>query len=74
MIKMPAKIKDKFQKTKQKEKLNECEGALIKMGYLRKKATNKPNKPKQKKPKKKKVNKKIEDDSEEDEDEATEIA
>ena len=71
---MPAKIEDKFQKNKHEEKLTECEGDLIEMGYLRKKATNKTNKPKQKKSRNKKMNKKIEEDIEEDEDEDVEIA
>ena len=44
VIKMPAKIQDKFQKSKNEEKLAECEGALIEMGYLREKAPSKTKK------------------------------
>ena len=76
-IKMPKKKKN-FQKSQQKERLNECEGALIEMGYLRKKATNKPNKQQTKKQTKikqaKKVNRKLQNDSKEEDDEVTELA
>ena len=59
---MPAKIQDKFQKNKTEEKLAECEGALVEMGYLREKV---PAKMRKKKVRNKKINKKIEEDEDE---------
>ena len=59
---MPAKIQDKFQKNKTEEKLAECEGALVEMGYLREKVATKMRK---KKVRNKKINTKIEEDEDE---------
>ena len=66
VIKMPAKIQDKFQQSKNEDKLAECEGALVEMGYLREKAPSKTKKLKGKN-KGRKMNKKIEENDEDEE-------
>ena len=44
LIRMPRKIQDNFLKGQQEDKLQECESALVDMGYLRKKPNKQTNK------------------------------
>ena len=47
IVKMPRIAKENFQRSQHVEKIQECEGALIEMGYLRPKQNNKQKKKKQ---------------------------
>ena len=76
-IRMPNKIQKNILKGQQDDKLQECESALVEMGYLRpkpKKQTSKRAKKELKPKQAKRIIKKVQKESKDESDEITEIA